>query len=138
MSQASDFAVYREAGAQLRSLRTSRGLTQAQVAEVIGVSPQQYQKYEDAQTKCSLAAIVALAAFYGVSVESIVALEASGEAGTVEALNSNGIVANDLGVLGALEQELVGRLVSAYLRIPDKLEKVRLVELVEAIKSAHL
>lgn len=137
MSQASDFAVYREAGAQLRSLRTSRGLTQAQVAEVIGVSPQQYQKYEDAQTKCSLAAIVALAAFYGVSVESIVSPEEAG-ADTVEALNNHETVSSDLSKLGALEQELVGRLVSAYLRIPDKLEKVRLVELVEAIKSAHL
>lgn len=137
MSQASDFAVYREAGAQLRSLRTSRGLTQAQVAEVIGVSPQQYQKYEDAQTKCSLAAIVALAAFYGVSVESIVSPEEAG-AGTVEALNNHETVSSDLSTLGTLEQELIGRLVSAYLRIPDKLEKVRLVELVEAIKSAHL
>lgn len=138
MSQASDFAVYREAGAQLRSLRTSRGLTQAQVAEVIGVSPQQYQKYEDAQTKCSLAAIVALAAFYGVSVESIVSPEEAVGAGTIEALKNHETVSSDLSKLGALEQELVGRLVSAYLRIPDKLEKVRLVELVEAIKSAHL
>lgn len=138
MSQASDFVVYKEVGARLRALRTSRRLTQAQVADIIGVSPQQYQKYEDAQTKCSLAAVIALAGFYGVSVESIVSSEPQSITATTERLSGSEIIPGDLSKLGAIEQELVGRLVSAYLRIPDKLEKVRLVELIEAIKSAHL
>ena len=137
MSQASDFAVYKEVGARLRALRTSRGLTQAQAAEVIGVSPQQYQKYEDAQTKCSLAAIVALAGFYGVSVETIVSTQPPGFSADAARLTSDERIVSDLSILGTVEQELIGRLLSAYLRIPDKLEKLRLVELIEAIKSAH-
>ncbi|MEL7184087.1 MAG: helix-turn-helix transcriptional regulator, partial [Pseudomonadota bacterium] len=46
--------VYVHVGQRLRALRQERGLTQAQAARIIEVSPQQYQKYEDARSRCSL------------------------------------------------------------------------------------
>lgn len=123
-------------GQRLRALRLEHDMTQAQVAKIIDISPQQYQKYEDASTKCSLNAIVALAAFYGVSVSWIVSpTEAAAEASTqVVAAES------DTGALNALatgDEDLLSRLVSAYLRLPDQMEKLRVVELLETIKAGH-
>jgi transcriptional regulator with XRE-family HTH domain len=138
MAQASDFAVYRLVGQRLRSLRTSHGLTQAQVAKLIDVSPQQYQKYEDAQTKCSLAAVLALAGYYGVTVESIVNPEGTRPSDLALSLENRLGDDIDLSRLSNLDLEMLNRLVDAFVHIPNRMEKVRIVELMEAMKSAHV
>ncbi|MEM6742093.1 MAG: helix-turn-helix transcriptional regulator, partial [Pseudomonadota bacterium] len=53
-SPATPDETYEHVGRKLREFRVARKMTQAQVAKIIEVSPQQYQKYEDAQSKCSL------------------------------------------------------------------------------------
>jgi transcriptional regulator with XRE-family HTH domain len=137
MTQASDFSVYKHVGARLRSLRQGRGLTQAQVASLVGVSPQQYQKYEDAQTKCSLAALLTLAGYYGVPVETIIYAEGLAASEARPSLADLLKMDIDTATIDSAEQELLARLVTAYLHIPDSFEKERLVELMEAVRSAH-
>lgn len=117
MAQQKHGTLYECIGQRLRALRVARGMTQAEVAEIIGVSPQQYQKYEDAYTKCSLTNLATLATFYGVSVGVIVA--------------PNDVAAEPL----AREPDaLLTRLMEAYFNLPEKMDKMRLVETLEMLR----
>lgn len=57
-------------GNNLRRLRLSRGLTQKNIAEELGVSFQQVQKYETGQNKLPIENLVFLKGFYNVSFET--------------------------------------------------------------------
>ena len=59
---------------RIRDLRIDRGLTQAQVAEVLHVSQNTYSQYEIGTTRYPLDVVVTLAEFYGVSVDYLVGL----------------------------------------------------------------
>lgn len=106
--------IYDYVGSQMRAHRIGRGLTQMQVANVIGISPQQYQKYEDARSKCSLTSLKILAAHYGVPLITFLPEE-----------TSTPIVIN--------EADLLARLVTSYSLLSSADKKLRLVQLVEAV-----
>lgn len=59
-------------GKRLKSLRVQTGKTQADIAAILGVSPQQYQKYEKGMSKCSLENLFLLAAYYNLSVAHLI------------------------------------------------------------------
>lgn len=115
--------VYAQVGQRLRTLRTQAGLTQAAVAAIINVSSQQYQKYEDAQSKCSLTYLMILADHYGVPIASL--LPGGGTGG--EAPRA------DL----PTEADLLARLVTGFVGLGDLSQKLRLVQLVESIVDAE-
>ena len=52
---------------RLRQLREERGLTFAQVAEVISRSPKSYEKIEACESKMKINELIDLCDFYGVS-----------------------------------------------------------------------
>ena len=56
----------------LALLRNIRGLTQEEVAEVIGISRQSYSKWEQGETIPDIEKCARLAEFYGVSIDSLV------------------------------------------------------------------
>lgn len=56
-------------GTQLKTLRIRRGLQQSQVAEAVGVSASAIGAYERGQREPTLALLVALADFFGVSAD---------------------------------------------------------------------
>lgn len=60
-------ALDRDIGARLRHARTVRGLTQADLGQVIGVSFQQIQKYESGTNRISVSALILLARALEVS-----------------------------------------------------------------------
>ncbi len=109
--------VYDHVGRQLRAHRVGKGMTQAQVARLIDISPQQYQKYEDAQSKCSLTNLMVLADHYRVPLSEFLPEE------SVRPAEAN-------------EADLLARLVAAYSRLGTPNEKLRLVQLVEAMQEA--
>ena len=49
--------------------------TQEQIADHLGISQQQYQKYESGKLQPSVALVIKLADFYGVSVKELCGLE---------------------------------------------------------------
>lgn len=53
----------------IRKLRTDRGFTQKQIAELLGVSQNTYSQYEIGVLNYPVDALVKLAEFYGVSVD---------------------------------------------------------------------
>ncbi len=111
--------VYHHVGRRLRELRSGRNMTQAQVATLIGVSPQQYQKYEEAQSKCSLTNLLILADYYSIDLAGLLPSKE-------HRVRSN---MND-------EADLLARLVAAYTKLNDVTEKIRLVQLLEAMAAS--
>lgn len=61
---------------KMEELRKQQGLTQNQVAEVLGMTQQQYQLYESGKREILLHLMIRLADFYGVSMDYIVGREA--------------------------------------------------------------
>lgn len=53
-------------------LRNIRGLTQEQIAEVIGISRQSYSKWEQGETYPDIDKCDKLAKFYGVTIDSLI------------------------------------------------------------------
>ena len=56
----------------LALLRNIRGMTQEEVAEVIGISRQSYSKWEQGETIPDIEKCDWLAKFYGVSIDALV------------------------------------------------------------------
>jgi len=111
--------IYKSVGKQLKHFRLKKRHTQAEIAKYLKVSPQQYQKYEDAQSKCNLNYLVKLAAFYDVALTSLLGGE-----------NENSVLLEEEATTDA---ELLARLVSSFVKLDTYDEKIRLVQLVEAI-----
>ena len=110
--------VYKHVGRQLRAQRIGRGMTQAQVARLIDISPQQYQKYEESQSKCSLTSLSVLAEYYGVPLTSFFPEEPEQKPAVSEA-------------------DLLARLVASFSQLDDTIEKLRIVQLIEAMLAAR-
>lgn len=67
-------AYFRALGAQVTTLRKSRGMTQAELARAIGVSQQAVFAYELGDRRISVLVLSKLAKVFAVSVEEMVAL----------------------------------------------------------------
>ena len=59
----------------LRELRTSKSLTQSDVAKVLGLSTNAYQSYERGTSEPGCKALIILANFYGVSTDCLLGRE---------------------------------------------------------------
>ena len=57
---------------RLKELREARGLTQEELADLMGVVPRQYQRYERGEGEPKLAGWIFLADFYDVSLDYLV------------------------------------------------------------------
>lgn len=111
--------IYRYIGKRLRTLRLSQGLTQAGVAKRLNVSPQQYQKYEDATSRCNLNNLATLADMYEVPISFI--------------FPQPDFDAEELNEPMVDEADLLARLVSAFVGIRTSTERHRVVQLLEAM-----
>lgn len=63
-----------EKGYKLREIRTSKGYSQAEIAEVLETTQQQYSKYEIGSQELPARHIVTLCKFYKVSADTILGL----------------------------------------------------------------
>ena len=59
----------------LSALRKERGLLQKDVAEAIGTAVRVYQRYEYGEREPTLSTLVALADFYGITVDELICHE---------------------------------------------------------------
>ena len=59
---------------RLSALREKNGLTKKQVANAIGVKPEQYRRYEIGQNEIKASHIIKFAEFYKVSTDYILGL----------------------------------------------------------------
>jgi transcriptional regulator with XRE-family HTH domain len=120
-----------EVGRLVRALRMSRGLSQTDLANRIGVAFQQVQKYESGANRITMGRLTNIAKLFKVSVPYLLsgsreaALKSSTKDSYTEALEM-------LGLLGAQ------RLLRAFAAIPSKPASLRksLVEMVEYTAAA--
>ena len=59
----------------LRSLRESRGISQAEMAKILGISTHGYQRYEYGHQEPRISLLIAIADFYDVSLDELVGRE---------------------------------------------------------------
>lgn len=60
---------------KLEELRKSNGLFQSHIAQVLGITQQQYQLYESGKREIPLHLVVVLADYYNVTIDYIVGRE---------------------------------------------------------------
>lgn len=82
---------------RLKELRKKRGLTQSQVANVLGTNQSQYGKYENKKTQLSIENAEILANYFGVSTAYILGLEEAPETKTVPESNTIGELIKESG-----------------------------------------
>ena len=58
----------------LRTIRTERGLSQMEIAELLDTT-QQYSKYENGQNEIPVRHIITLCRFYGISADWLLGLK---------------------------------------------------------------
>jgi transcriptional regulator with XRE-family HTH domain len=113
-------------GARIRTRRRQLGLSQGALAERLGVSFQQVQKYERGANRVAASTLLAAAETLGVTVGWLVGEDVAAEAGEEDIFRS-------LSQPGAIE------LLAAFNRIPDDRTREALVSLArEMAETADL
>ena len=67
-----DKVFFKKLGKKITKLRNDRGLTQVQLAEILGISQQQMQSFEVGRRRVPVSALPRLSKALGVSVEELV------------------------------------------------------------------
>lgn len=115
-------------GSKIRQLRLERGVTQQQLAEMIGVRFQQVQKYESGYNRVSASRLFAIAEALGCAVSYF--FEGAQD---VEAAPKT---ATETGVRVAKSDSLVRELVAAFDTLPKE-RKLAVLRLVQTLREDH-
>lgn len=75
-----------EKGYKLREIRTSKGYSQLDIANVLDTTQQQYSKYEVGTQELPARHIITLCHFYGISADVLLGLAETAQAAT-ESMN---------------------------------------------------
>lgn len=94
---------------KLKELRKSKGISQGQVAQALGISIRAYQNYEYGQREPNIEMIFKLADFYGVTTDYLLGRE-TGEPETIDKLVGEFNMT-------ALEKKIL----EGYLDLPDNM-----------------
>jgi len=71
-------------GERLQTLRKSKGLSQKQVADAVGISASVISNYESSERTPSLENLIALAGFYRCSTDYLLGLEKSNNSKSID------------------------------------------------------
>ena len=107
-------------GARVRLLRKARNVSQATLAEAIGVTFQQVQKYERASNRISISMLARIAQTLGTNIAELVDERPADE----DAFDSMAQLMNEPGVLS---------LVQAFAKIPEGAQRRAALNLVRAL-----
>ena len=116
-------AIERRIGVRIRARRLALGLTQEQLADALGVSNQQVQKYENGSNRIAAARLVRLAARLGVPVAALLDADPA-DAGPPP------VVAG-----GARQQRAAIEIASGFAAIGDADVRAALAALVETVRE---
>jgi transcriptional regulator with XRE-family HTH domain len=123
-----------EVGRLVRAIRMSRGLSQTELGNQIGVTFQQVQKYEVGANRISMGRLTRVAKLFGVSVPYLLDSSKRGAGLKLSAKDSADYTAalEMLGRIGA------ARLLKAFVAIPSKPASLResIVRVVEGAAAA--
>ncbi len=114
-----------EVGYRIRIHRNARGMSQSALADELGLTFQQVQKYEKGVNRVGAGRLTRIAKILGVPVTALLSSETDSAKGQASSVASE--VLEPLSVPGAV------RLVQAYARVPTPALRSTLVELAEQI-----
>ncbi len=122
-----------EIGSRMRIRRTTAGKTQADIAQFLEISPQQYQKYEKGSSKCSIETIYKLAEFYNASIQDFLPNSNDQTAGFEDSsapFRTQAHANNPLkGKQDLDEAEAMAELLAVFMRIGTKTQRKRVLGL---------
>ncbi len=118
-------AVYAHIGDRLRHHRLIKRQSQTQIAQLIGVSPQQYQKYETGKSKCPIDALLKLCQHYQIAVDRLLPYERA------QSSQSAPMPMRAVRTPPDVDASELARLIAAYGQISDRMKRLKLVELIE-------
>lgn len=102
----------------LKTLRMQSGISQKQLADVIGVSQQSINKYENHNIEPDIRTLIALADFFGVSVDYLIGHSEIIEAVTPFDLNTKeSALIKDFRKLSIRQKESIQLIIKNYLEI---------------------
>ena len=107
-------------GQILKDLRTQKGLKQSDLAEIMGITQQAYQRYEYGTSEPNADGFAFLADFYGVTTDYLLGREPA----------PNPFA--DLGLSAASEQEMLAQ----YMSFPEEVRAILMDALIKLADSA--
>lgn len=131
----------KEIGSNMRIRRTTAGLTQADVAKHLQISPQQYQKYEKGSSKCSIETIYKLVDYYEASLDDFLPQsQAESEPGGFSEPSSTFALQSPPDKMTAKkadldEAEAMAELLAVFMRIETKKQRRRVLSLLNQMFS---
>lgn len=149
----SDF--YKEIGANLRRYRSERKIRQSELARKLGVSPSQYYKYEEGQSKPSIPKLIEAAELLGIELDALMPADVLSERDpqapahpsvmyeeSAQTVPSSPNMADraqpsksDSGfeLSSVADSELLGELISAFLALPNRDTREKLVRFLKSL-----
>lgn len=111
---------------RLKEVRKSAGLTQREVAAVVGVNQNTYSYWENGKTRIDSESLAKLSKLFGVTTDYL--LDEIPYKSTIDSINDNSAVRSDeeklLGVYNSLDEQSKTQLMSvAYLMMSASLQK---------------
>lgn len=111
---------------RLKEVRKSAGLTQREVAAVVGVNQNTYSYWENGKTRIDSESLAKLSKLFGVTTDYL--LDKIPYKSTIDSMNDNHAVRSDeeklLGVYNSLDEQSKTQLMSvAYLMMSASLQK---------------
>lgn len=110
----------------LRRLRVSRGMSQQQLADVIGTSQQSINKYENHSVEPDIRTLIKIADYFETTIDYLVGhISCSTERDTVDDIElsrEEKILAQDYGKLSKEEKESIRLVVKNYIKSKKSLE----------------
>lgn len=114
-------------GQKLRQFRVRINKTQSDIAKVLDISPQQYQKYEKGTTKCSIVSLLKLASFYQCAPTDLLPGHSMASSGLQE--NGDGVADIDM----TDDAKIVSAMLAMLIRIQDKEKRRKVVTMLSEI-----
>lgn len=102
--------------AKLKQLRQKAGLSQAQLAEAIGVSQQSVNKYENHSVEPDIDTLIRIADYFHVSVDYLIDHTGVGHAAAFDLNTEEARLVEDWRQLHSAEKESIRLIVQNYLR----------------------
>jgi len=127
----------KQVGKRIRLLRAASNLSQAELAEKIGVSFQQIQKYESGKNEISVSRLLSIADALGVSPEDVIgvypsAVRDKGRSRRSGVVDYNGIRDEDEKITVAVSPDEL-KLLSSFRKIKDKTVRRIIMDLIISI-----
>ena len=116
---------------KLKSLRLNAGKTQSEIARVLDISPQQYQKYEKGNSKCAIATVYRLAEYYQIPISDLLPATNIPSEGFAESGPAPYQTMNDTGPVD--EATAMSLILNVLMRIPEHNARMKLVAMLNEL-----